>query len=341
MMEEPDRPPGKPPELKIGDRGWFWLASEPSSFELMLADCLTNFPPEDRKQAENGVYYVSIHSWRGDGSFTSTTVSSFFPMSCEMPNTRFVSFMHVEGEHRFEVPDVNIIHTNEGKTTHIRVAAREIFVGNQIVFLAAARQIDYDMEAPSLAGISDSIGLLSIMCGCLIQSEEIVSGYFCRVHRKFISGKLKVTTDPTISRTALRFTEPGVSFDAKDERTHGALWFAGRAFSAKDHASKIVFYRTALELIGGKQFKNFFGRVYSKHQSTKSLADEKLKVIEKLRGEVVHEGKRANLPLELERYVQALILDGLRFKHGMLVQDLAVQALRDIEQSESGEGKSE
>ena len=236
-------------------------------------------------------------------------------MSCEMPNTRFVSFMHVEGERRFEAPDVNIIHTNERKTTHIRVAAREIFVGNQIVFLAAARQIDYDMEAPSLAGISSILSVFYLLCaGVFSKVREWLLIKYYRVRRKFISGKLKVTPDPTISRTALRFTEPGVSFDAKDERTHGALWFAGRAFSAKDHASKIVFYRTALELIGGKQFKNFFGRVYSKHQSTKSLADEKLKVIAKLRGEVIHEGKRANLALELERYVQALILDGLRIQ---------------------------
>jgi hypothetical protein len=337
MMEEPDSLASKPPTLKIGDRMWVWLASAPASFELMLADRLSNFPPEDSRRIENGVYYVSIHSWRGNRSITNTVVNDYFPHSYELPKPCLVSFMHVDGEHEFEIPDVSVAYSSEGLVADVRVAPKKLCVHNQIVLLVAVRQEDYDAEAPSLAGISDAIGLLSILSGHMLYSREIIGGYFCRIRCKFISGRLKAAAESTISTTALRFAEPRISFDATDERTHGALWFAGRAFSAEDHASKIVFYRTALELIGGKCFRNFFGAKYKTHASTKTLADSKLEAIEKLRADVVHCGKRAILQVELERYVQALIVDGLRFKHNVPSPVFAIEALYEIEQSENAE----
>ncbi|MFX5210907.1 hypothetical protein ABTC77_19585, partial [Acinetobacter baumannii] len=78
--------------------------------------------------------------------------------------------------------------------------------------------------------------------------------------------------------TPIKFADenPDSRLDARDDRTHAALWFAGLAFSANDNASKVVSYVTALEILTRKNIKNYLSHLYRKDSELHRAAIEKV-----------------------------------------------------------------
>ncbi|ANW02410.1 hypothetical protein LMTR13_21790 [Bradyrhizobium icense] len=328
-MAEPngDNPQQKKTQQpKVGDRFWFWLEGEPSAFEVMLADALAAFPKSEG--ADNGVFQVRTYSWRGTVDFTHDFLETHLPRKIELPFDRIITFLRVDDTLNFSIPVPTLSFSDIATAGSIHISPHKYSFTHQTLLILACRQTDHDREPPALAETFDALGLVSILSGHILQGRSLFSSYFCTNRKKFISGTLGVVSQSSVDWTPLKLAaaDPEV-FDARDDRTHAALWFAGAAFSSHDDAAKVVSYVTAFEILMGKNLQNYVRQLYRRDSELQKLALEKIQALEKLRGDLVHAGRRIALSPELERYAQAFILDAIRRNKNLASMAFAVQSV--------------
>ncbi|WFU73703.1 HEPN domain-containing protein [Bradyrhizobium sp. CB2312] len=313
----------------VGDRFWVWFADEPSAFEVHLADTLTAFPKSEPSQDDNGVFHVRAYSWRGRPDFTQEFVQAYLPRSVELPDDGMIKFVTIDDKLEFSIPVETLSFSYSAEAGAIHVTARKIILSDQTLMILASRQSDHDREAPALTGSFDALGLISLLSGNVLLGRCLFSSYFCTTRKKFLSGALGVVGPSPVDWAPIKFADdnPDTRFDARNNRTHAALWFAGSAFSANDNASKVVSYVTALEILTGKNIKNYLSRLYRKDSELHKAALEKVLALMDLRGDLVHKGQRIVLSPELERYAQAFILDAIRDNNKVASARFAVQSV--------------
>lgn len=311
---------------------WHWSAEAPTPFEMMLAGHLSAFTDGDSPDQDNGVFRVSAYSWRGDDALTSK-VFECIPKDMEVKFPRLVTFHAIDEEMKVSIPSASVF--NSSKASFIDIGHRDVTLHPGIMLLVASRQMDYDDEGPTLAGHDDALGIVSLVAGHILNKEEVFSSYFCVERKKFLCGRLRIVEDPVVARTVI--PELGeIRLDAQNETTHVAFWFAGKAFSASDHASKIVFYQVALESAVGKQnVTNFFGSLYKGRGAFTDHIMCLIKRAKSARDDIVHRGERRTLTTEVERYIQAAIIDALRDRHGVNSDNFAALTLYRAEKGET------
>ncbi len=290
---------------------WTWNAEEPSKFEENVSEFL------EKHNSSNGMYVVKVFSWDNKSISAQEFINKHSPKSASFPHDRIIIFWHIEDELKVKIPEPTHYHVNDPNCIgQINISTKEFFFKNQTLIIIACNQQDYDKEINSLKGLSDAVGYLSLMVGGNILYREIFAKYFCTKRRKFVSGELELRPEePYPSKVfGLRDFYEIENFDAEDDITHATLWFAGKAFTSKDYASKLVNYHTALEIIGGKNFQNTFGKIYSRNPEVLDAAKKALSEISKLRGYLVHKGKQVELDQALQRKIQIFILDAIIYK---------------------------
>lgn len=321
--QQEERPP-----LSVGDRFWVWLEDEPTEFEVMLADALVAFPKTEATENDNGVFQVRAYSWRGSIEFTHDFLETHLPRTIELPFDRMITFLRVDDTLKFSIPIPTLSFSDVATAGSIHVSPQKFTFTHQTLLILACRQADHDREAPALAETHDALGLVSILSGDILYGRSLFSSYFCTKRKKFLSGTLGLVKQSSVERAPLKFAgDHPEAFDARDDRTHAALWFAGSAFSSSDNASKVVAYVTAFEILMGKNLQNFVRSLYRKDSQLQSLALEKMRSLKTLRGDLVHAGRRIALSPELERYAQAFILDAIRHNKNMASPEFAVQGV--------------
>ncbi|WP_027534188.1 hypothetical protein [Bradyrhizobium sp. WSM3983] len=313
-------------QLKAGDRLWVWLAEEPSALEIELADALTVFPKLENAEDNNGVFHVRVYSWRGSPDFTQDFLKTHLPNSVELPFERMIKFVKIDKKIEFSIPVAILSFSHSAEAGAVHVSPLKYSFWDQTLMILASRQSDHDRKDSALTGSFDSLGLVSLLSGQILHGGCLLSSYFCITRKKFLSGTLGVVTQSSTDWAPLQFASANQDgLDARDDRTHAALWFAGSAFSSNDNASKIVSYITALEILMGKNLQNYLSPLYRKDKELQKLALEKLTALKSLRGDLVHKGRRVVLSAELERYAQAFILDAIRQNNNVTTEVFAVQ----------------
>jgi hypothetical protein len=314
-------------QVNLGDRFWVWLEGEPTEFEIMLADALAAFPKTEATN-DNGVFQVRAYSWRGTVDFTHDFLKTHLPRTIELPFDRMITFLRIDDALTFSIPVPTLSFSDIAAAGSINISAQKFNFTHQTLLILACRQTDHDREAPALAETHDALGLVSILSGDILYGRPLFSSYFCTKRKKFLSGTLGLVKQSSVERTPLKFARnhPEV-LDARDDRTHAALWFAGSAFSSIDNASKVVAYVTAFEILMGKNLQNYVSRLYKNDPQLQNLALEKMRNLSTLRGDLVHAGLRIALSPELERYAQAFILDAIRHNKNLEVPEFAVQTV--------------
>jgi hypothetical protein len=321
-------------ELKAGDRLWIWLDGDPSPFENHLADILAGFPKVESEQRDNGVFHVTAYSWRGDPDFTRHFLKTYVPRKIELPLTRMISFRKVEGKEEFSIPLPALSFSHCARAGSVQVHGQKYSFENETLMVLASRQMDHDCEGPSLAGSLDALGLISLLSGPVLHSSSLFSSYFCITRKKFLNGTFGIVTESSVDWTPMGLSGICGDLDARNDRTHAALWFSGRAFSSNDDASKIVSYVTALEILTKGNVKNYLGRLYRRDKELRRFALEKVSSLMEMRGEVVHQGHRIVFPDELERYTQAFIIDAIQKSNNAAPHEFAVERLRKMAKAE-------
>jgi hypothetical protein len=319
-------------QLAAGDRFWVWFADEPSAFEVHLAETLTAFPKPELSQHDNGVFHVRAYSWRGRPEFTQEFLKAHLPRSVELPADGMIKFVTIDDKLEFSIPMETFSFSHSAEAGSIHVTARKLTLSDQTLMILASRQSDHDREAPALSGSFDALGLISLLSGNVLLGRCLFSSYFCTTRKKFLSGALGVFGPSPVDWTPIKFADenPDSRLDARDDRTHAALWFAGLAFSANDNASKVVSYVTALEILTRKNIKNYLSHLYRKDSELHRAAIEKVLAFLNLRADLVHKGQRIVLSSELERFAQAFILDAIRENNKIASAGFAVQSLIEV-----------
>lgn len=315
-------------QVNVGDRFWVWLEGDPTEFEARLADALAAFPKTEATENDNGVFQVRAYSWRGSIDFTHDFLKTHLPRTIEFPFDRMITFLRVDDALTFSIPVPTLSFSDIAAAGSINVSAQKYNFTHQTLLILACRQADHDREAPALSETHDALGLVSILAGDILYGRSLFSSYFCTKRKKFLSGTLGLVKQSSVEWAPLKFAgdHPEV-LDARDDRTHAALWFAGSAFSSSDNASKVVAYVTAFEILMGKNLQNFVRGLYRKDSQLQNLALEKMRNLENLRGDLVHAGRRIALSPELERYAQAFILDAIRHNKSIESPEFAVQTV--------------
>ena len=313
-------------QLKTGDRFWVWLAEEPSAFEINLADELAVFPKlenSDDPEDNNGVFHVRAYSWRGSPDFTQDFLKTYLP---QLPFEGMIKFVKIDDKAEFSIPVATLSFSHGAEAGAILVSPLKYSFWDQTLMILASRQSDHDRKDSALTGSLDSLGLVSLLSGPILHGAVLFSSYFCATRKKFLNGSLGVVPQSSVDCAPIKFADDNQGgLDARDDQTRAALWFAGSAFSSNDNASKIVSYVTALEILMGKNQQNYMSRLYRKDRELQKLALEKIKALSKLRGDLVHKGRRVILSAELERYAQAFILDVIRHNNSMASETFAAQ----------------
>jgi hypothetical protein len=314
---------------KAGDRLWMWHADEPSAFETLLADTLADFPQSEAGRDDDGVFHVRAYSWRGREGFTQEFLKTHLPQSVELPLERMIKFVRIDDKLEFSIPNHTLSFSHTAEAGAIHFSPLKFVLSDQTLMILASRQSDHDREAPALTGSLDALGLISLLSGNILDGHSLFSSYFCTSRKKFLSGTLGIVGPSSVDWAPIKFADDNLDapFDARDDRTHAALWFAGSAFSENDNASKIVSYVTALEILTGKNIKNYFSRLYRKESELQKVALEKVRALMNLRGNLVHKGQRLVLSPELERFAQAFILDAIRENNKIASANFAVQCV--------------
>lgn len=315
-------------QLQSGDRLWVWLADEPSAFENQLADELTVFPESENAEDNNGVFHVRVCSWRGSPNFTQEFLKTYLPHTVELPFERMIKFVKIDDKIEFSIPVATLSFSYCAEAGAIHVCPHKYSFWNQTLMILASRQSDHDRKEVTLTGSLDSLGLVSLLSGPILHGGVLFSSYFCTTRKKFVSGTLGVVAQPFTDLAPIKFADNNRNgFDARDDRTHAALWFAGSAFSSSDNALKIVSYFTALEILTTENAKNYLNRLYRKDRELQKLALEKFSALITLRNNLVHRGRRVALTPELERYAQAFIVDAIRKNNKVTSETFAVQSV--------------
>lgn len=322
-------------EFKNGDRLWLWLADEPSDLEIHLAEALTVFPKSENSEDNNGIFHVRAYSWRGTPDFTQDFLKEYLPNVVEFPFERTIKFLRIDDKLELSIPVATLSFSHNAEGGAIHVSPQKFSFWDQTLMILASRQSDHDRKETALTGSFDSLGLVSLLSGPILHNAVLFSSYFCTARKKFLSGTLGVVAQSALDWAPIRFAGTDQNgLDARDDRTHAALWFAGAAFSSNDNASKIISYFTALELLTSENVKNYLNRLYRKDRPLQKLALEKVNTLATLRNDLVHRGRRVHLTPELERYAQAFIVDAIRQNTNVTADIFAVQnvisAARDM-----------
>ena len=91
--------------MTTGDRLWIWLADEPSTFEIDLAEALIGFSKSmGATSDDHGVFYVSGYSWRGGSDFTYDFLKTHLPQNIELPQPRMIRFLTLPNKVDFSIP---------------------------------------------------------------------------------------------------------------------------------------------------------------------------------------------------------------------------------------------
>lgn len=322
-------------KLGAGDRFWIWLDGDPSPFEIHLADILATFPKSESEERDNGVFHVTIYSWRGNPEFTRHFLETYVPRKIELPFPRMIRFQKVDGKEDLSIPVPALSFSHCATAGSVQVHGQKYSFENETLMVLASRQMDHDCEGPSLAGSLDALGLISLLSGQILHGSSLFSSYFCVTRKKFLNGTFGIATVSSVDWTPIGLSDICGELNARDDKTHAALWFAGRAFSSSDDASKIVSYVTALEILTKRNFKNYLGHLYRRNKELREFALEKVSSLMSMRGEVVHQGHRIAFPDELERYTQAFIVDAIRQNNNLAPQEFAVETLRKMANAKS------
>lgn len=304
------------------DKLWFWLADEVTEFESKIADQLQNI------LSANKLFFVRLFSWDNSSVSASELVKTCLPAKAEFPNDRKVSFFHIGQELKVKIPFPTLTHMNEPDCVgNVNISSIDYQFSNQTIIVIACSQEEHDAKNYSLNGTNDVVGYLSLMLGKNILHKEIFSNYFCVQKKKFISGDLELKTREGNENKifGLKKFYNIDKFSGEDEKIHAALWFAGKAFVSNDSAVKVVFYKTALELLAGKTYSNFFGKIYQ--GETYDRANKKIKQFKDLRDNLLHKGKPIIMTDSMERYIQVFLLDAIAFSQKQILEKSAFEAL--------------
>ncbi|MDF1585756.1 hypothetical protein PZ740_05065 [Rhodospirillales bacterium YIM 152171] len=304
-----------PRELKDGDRLWISLAEDPSEFELAVAEQLA--PLSEIAD----LAFVQIHPWRGTTCSARRAVKEHLLQEVEIPRERLVSFFHIGGRMDVGLPVSNLSFSNAAEAGSIQINKRNFSFSDQTIIVIACPQSDRDVEGGVLGGIEDAVGLLSLALGSRVFPRSLFSAYFCRKSKKFVTSDYMVvasTTEPE-AMLGLNGFYGLKEFAVLSEKSHAALWFAGSAAAAQDHASKIIYYNTALEVLCGKNMQNFFRQLYRARKELSDAAAATVRKLQQLRGLILHQGRPQKIPAGEERGIQLLLMDGLiRSETGVL-----------------------
>ena len=303
----------KMPAWEAGQTLWITSDSETSEFEEHIAELLKNF------KSKNDIYLVKLFSWNSRKIPAPIAINEHLPKHTESLDDRLISFFHVGEELKVEIPRPSISHSNEENCAgFIKITTDKYQFENETLLIVACTQEDFEKRQESLIGLSDTIGLLSLMFGQNIQSREIFTKFFNAKTKKFISGEIKNTESHEHKDmiVGLRSYYQFEKINFEDDISHAALWFSGKAFVSRDDASKIVYYHTAVEVVAdrSKSYENLFNKMYKKFPDLKEFALKQLKELKDLRGKLLHKGQAVSLNCELERYIQIIILDALIYK---------------------------
>lgn len=299
-------------EMKVGDRIWIRNASEPSEFEILLADAIRQSALNDKSQS---IFYTSAYSFYGSRFHVQYILQSL--PSIELPYEAWVTFIYLDRDMSFDIPhpQTSVHVENENTIQNIIVNNHKYTLQKQILIVFSCKSTDFDRNDRALRGFSDMIGFLSLIVGRSIHGEELFGSYFCIDLKKFISGRLKVAMRHQFEAVIVSFRNlfEENEIDLQDDIVNAAIWFSGRAFSTKEAKSKSIFYYTAIELICGRSPINTIRKIYKRHICSEEAVDcfKRIKVI---RDNVVHRGIAEDIDAELERMTQTIILDSILFK---------------------------
>ena len=239
-----------------------------------------------------------------------------------------IKFVKIDDRTEFSIPVATLSFSHSAEAGAIHVSPQKYSFWDQTLMILASRQSDHDRKEHALTGSFDSLGLVSLLSGPILHGGVLFSSYFSITRKKFISGTLGVVPQSSVEWAPIKFAGANQSgLDARDDRSHAALWFAGSAFSSNDNASKIVSYVTAFEILMGKNVQNYLSRLYQKDKDLQKLVLEKTAALKNLRGDLVHKGRRVVLSAELERYAQAFILDAIRQNNNVTTEVFAAQSV--------------
>lgn len=295
-----------PATPQTGDRLWVTLDDPPSEFEKGVAEKIREF---DR---ESSVFFVQVFSWRSVPTPRFKDVQYQLPKITELSQDRTVIFYEIGEETTLSIPTCRLMFSNSAGAGIVSVNPSKFKFKNQLLVVIACRQEDHDSGHASLHGSMDAIGYLSLVFGKSISEVPIFSIYFNADAEKFVSGALvlKETSKQEESVYGIKDFYKLDRFIADDDRTHAALWFAGKAFTEIDLASKIILYYSSIELICGKRMQDYFRNLY-KGRSYSALAVETVKNLKELRNQLLHQGKLGDFSGPFERCIQVLLLDAI------------------------------
>jgi hypothetical protein len=283
-------------------------------FEEQVARQLIDF------DAEATLFFVQVFSWRTTPMPTARALTSHLPKTAELAQDRCIGFHEISDKTTVKVAIPTLMFTDEAQAGDIQISTRKVSFSRQLLIVVGCRQVDHDAGHASLRGASDVIGLLSLIFGRRICEVPVISEYFNVSTKKFVSSTLALTAVSGVEEMIAGLTTfYGLDcFDGMDNTTHAALWFAGKAFTEIDRASKIVFLHTAMELVCGKRMQDHFRNLY-KGRAFVGEAIEAIDALQDLRGQLVHKGLLGGFSSAAERYAQLLLLDALVARqHGSL-----------------------
>jgi hypothetical protein len=185
-------------QLKAGDRLWVWLADEPSTFEISLADALTVFPKSEKSEDNNGVFHVRVYSWRGSPDFTQDFLKTYLPNSVELPLERMIKLVKIDDKTEFSIPVATLSFSHDAEAGAIHVSPLKYSFWDQTLMILASRQSDHDRKEPALTGSFDSLGLVSLLSGSILHGGVLFSSYFCTTRKKFLSGTLGLVPQSSV-----------------------------------------------------------------------------------------------------------------------------------------------
>lgn len=300
----------KPLRLKRGDRFWFRFAEDPSEFEELLSKNIPIETSTEDNQHGDRVFHVSLFS----SDFSAQDIETFAEqIKRELSETYRdcgITFLHLDNSYEVSIPRESLTVSNIATEVIIHRDCYKISKGSYILFWQDQVQFDIDDEVPS--GHYDLIGLVSLMTGERISRHPIIECYYAEDARKFLVSNLIIMHDEIRQgdMKPLSFSECS-SIDSTNVVLHTILWFAGRAFTARDHAQKIIFYHTALEIcIGNDSFRKEIKKLYAKSDRNFSVRmGDIAHRIKASRNRIVHNGKMNVMDKKLERYAQAFLID--------------------------------
>lgn len=304
----------------------FWLGDQPSEFETAIANQIKDL------ESDNKLYFVRLYPVQNKDIPVQEIINNYLPTKAEFPTNRCVSFFHIENEMKVKLPVPRLNYINDPNCIgNIHISSEEYVFSNQTLLLLACSQKEQDVKNTALASTYDVFGYLTLMLGGNIFKKEIFSKYFCLSKKKFVSKEFELKNknfaqDHIIGLKKFYEFE---NFNAEDDKIHAALWFSGRAYSANDNASKIVFYKTALELAAAQQYQNWYGKIYKGRIFEQ--AQEKLNSLKIMRDQLLHKGKAVSFPDHLERYIQIFILDAIAYKQGNSLKKTGFEYLCELE----------